>query len=73
VDVSELRDLLINELFSNGKGRGPGPHLRGPTTSRIEGTGARRCAHRSTASGWSGAPKLTGGGAIERGEPGELC
>jgi hypothetical protein len=36
------------------------------------GARARRRAHRSMASGRSGAPKLTGGGAIERGEPGEL-
>jgi hypothetical protein len=33
---------------------------------------ARRRAHRSSASSRSGAPKLTGGGAIERGEHGEL-
>jgi hypothetical protein len=32
----------------------------------------RRRAHRSTASSRSGALKLTGGGAIERGEHGEL-
>jgi hypothetical protein len=32
----------------------------------------RRRAHRSTASGRSGALKLIGGGAIERGEHGEL-
>jgi hypothetical protein len=30
------------------------------------------CAHRSLASGRSGAPKLTGGGAKWRGERGEL-
>jgi hypothetical protein len=34
--------------------------------------GAWRRAHRSTASGRSGAAKLTGRGAIERGEHGEL-
>jgi hypothetical protein len=32
------------------------------------GGGAQRCAHRSSASGRSGAPKLTGGGATEREE-----
>jgi hypothetical protein len=36
------------------------------------GAGARRRAHRSSASGRSGAPKLTGGGAKERGAHGEL-
>jgi hypothetical protein len=36
------------------------------------GARARRRAHRSSASGRSGAPKLTGGGAIERGAHGEL-
>jgi hypothetical protein len=36
------------------------------------GAGARRHAHRSSASGRSGAPKLTGGGATERGAHGEL-
>jgi hypothetical protein len=36
------------------------------------GTGARRRAHRSSASGRSRAPKLTGGGATERGAHGEL-
>jgi hypothetical protein len=36
------------------------------------GAGAPRRAHRSTSSGRSGAPKLTGGGAIERGEHREL-
>jgi hypothetical protein len=43
---------------------------RGPPWT--EGTGARRRAHRSMASGHSGALKLTGGGATERGEHGEL-
>jgi hypothetical protein len=37
-----------------------------------EGVGVRRRAHRSLASGRSGAPKLTDGAAIERGEHGEL-
>jgi hypothetical protein len=36
------------------------------------GGGARRRAHRSSASGRSGAPKLTGGGAKGREEHGEL-
>jgi hypothetical protein len=36
------------------------------------GAGARRRAHRSSASGHSGAPKLTGGGATERGAHREL-
>jgi hypothetical protein len=45
---------------------------RGPMAARTEGVGARRRAHRSTASGRSGALKPTDGGAIERGEHGEL-
>jgi hypothetical protein len=36
------------------------------------GAGARRHAHQSSASGRFGAPKLTGGGATERGAHGEL-
>jgi hypothetical protein len=36
------------------------------------GAGARWRAHRSSASGRSGAPKLTSGGAKERGAHGEL-
>jgi hypothetical protein len=40
--------------------------------AQTEGSGARRCAHRSTASGCSGAPKLTGESAKEREEHGEL-
>jgi hypothetical protein len=43
---------------------------RGPMVVRTKGAGARRRAHRSMASGRSGALKLTGGGAIERGELG---
>jgi hypothetical protein len=39
---------------------------------RTEGAGVRRRAHRSTASNRSGAPKLTGGGTIEREEHMEL-
>jgi hypothetical protein len=45
---------------------------RGPTAAWTEGAGARWRAHRSTASGRSGAPKLTGGGAKEREEHGEF-
>jgi hypothetical protein len=45
---------------------------RGPTAARTEGVGAWRRAHRSTAFGCSGAPKLTGGGAKEREEHGDL-
>jgi hypothetical protein len=37
-----------------------------------EGAGARWRAHRSTASGHSGAPKVAGGGAKEREAHGEL-
>jgi hypothetical protein len=36
------------------------------------GAGARRRAHRSSAYGRSGAPKLIGRGATERGAHGEL-
>jgi hypothetical protein len=36
------------------------------------GAGARRHAHRSSASSHSGAPKLIGGGTTERGAHGEL-
>jgi hypothetical protein len=60
--------------------RGPSPRAvdrahavhRGPTAAWTEGARARRCAHQSTASGRSGAPKLTGGGAKEREEHGDL-
>jgi hypothetical protein len=45
---------------------------RGPIVAQTEGDEARRRAHWSTASGRSGALKLTGGGTIERGEHGEL-
>jgi hypothetical protein len=52
---------------------GPGHAVhRGSMAARTEGAGARRRAHRSMASGHSGVPKLTSGGAIERGEHGEL-
>jgi hypothetical protein len=54
--------------------------MRGEPTGRAWSTvyrwwhkpSVRRRAHRSMASGRSGALKLTGGGAIERGEDGEL-
>jgi hypothetical protein len=39
---------------------------------RWRGQRARRLAHRSLASGRSGARKLIGGGATERGKRGEL-
>jgi hypothetical protein len=54
---------------------GPGPGRavhRGPTVVWTDGTGAQRRAHRSMASGHSGARKLAGGGTTERGEHGEL-
>jgi hypothetical protein len=79
---AKFPEILINELFSNGKGHGPGPRIHGSARRaqstvdrrrrRQRGGWARRRAHRSSASGRSGAPKLTGGGAIERGEYGEL-
>jgi hypothetical protein len=40
--------------------------------ARTDGAGARWSAHRSSASGRSGAPKLAGGGAKGREEHGEL-
>jgi hypothetical protein len=40
--------------------------------ARTKGVGARWRAHRSTTSGRSGAPKLTGGGTKEREEHREL-
>jgi hypothetical protein len=45
---------------------------RGPTAAWTEGGGARWRTPRSTASSRFGALKLTGGGAIERREHGEL-
>jgi hypothetical protein len=54
---------------------GPGPGRavdRGPTVARTEGTRAWWHAHRSMASGHSGAWKLGGGGTTARGEHGEL-
>jgi hypothetical protein len=27
---AKFPEILINKLFSNGKGRGPGPHVCGP-------------------------------------------
>jgi hypothetical protein len=52
-------------------GSGSAVH-RGPTAARTKGAEARRRAHRSMASGHFGAQRLIGGGAIERGEHGEL-
>jgi hypothetical protein len=80
---AKFLEILIDELFSNGKGRGSGPRVRGPAgraqstvvrrrREQRGGGGTRRRAHRSTASDRSGAPKLTGGGAIERREHREL-
>jgi hypothetical protein len=48
-----------------------GPPWTDGSTDR-GGSGARWRSHRSSASGRSGAPKLTGGGATERGAHGEL-
>jgi hypothetical protein len=45
---------------------------RGPTAARTEGARTWQCAHWSMASGRSGAPKLTSGGAKEREEHGDL-
>jgi hypothetical protein len=67
---AKFSDILINELVSNGKGRGPGPLWTDGGTDR--GCRSTAAAHRSTSSGRSGAPKLTGGGATEREEHGEL-
>jgi hypothetical protein len=49
-----------------------GPPWTDGGADRGGGAEARRCAHWSSASGRSGAPKLTGGGATERGLHGEL-
>jgi hypothetical protein len=51
---------------------GPGPVGRGTVDPRWRGQRARWRAHRSLAPGRSGARKLTGGGATERGKRGEL-
>jgi hypothetical protein len=59
------------ESTSGEPGRARAVH-RGPTAARTKGAGARRRAHWSTAFGSSGAPKLTGGGAKEREEHGDL-
>jgi hypothetical protein len=72
---AKFPEILINELFSNGKGRGPAERDQSTVDRRWRGQRggrARRRAHRSTASGRSGAPKLTGVGATEREEHGEL-
>jgi hypothetical protein len=52
-------------------GQGCAVH-HGLTAARTEGAGARWRAHQNMASGHSGARRLTGGGATERGEHGEL-
>jgi hypothetical protein len=49
-----------------------GPPWTDGGTDRGGGVGARRRAYRSSAFGCSGAPKLTGGGATERGAHEEL-
>jgi hypothetical protein len=51
---------------------GPGPVGRCTMDPRWRGQKARRRAHRSLASGRSGAPKLAGGGTKWRGKHGEL-
>jgi hypothetical protein len=38
---AKFLEILINELFSNGKGRGSGPHVRGPA-GRAQSTMDRR-------------------------------
>jgi hypothetical protein len=61
--------------------RGPSPRAviragravhRGPTAARTEGAGAQRHAHWSMASSRSGAPTLTGRGAKDREEHGDV-
>jgi hypothetical protein len=55
-----------------GDGLRPGHTVhRGPAVARTGGSRVRRHAHRSLASGHSGARELTGEGAKERGEHGE--
>jgi hypothetical protein len=66
-----LKDTRGPRLRAREPGRACTVHC-GTMTAQTEGARARRCAHRSTASGRSGAPQLTGGGAIEREEHGEL-
>jgi hypothetical protein len=38
--------ILINELFSNGKGRGSGPHVRGPAGRNRSTVDRRRRGQR---------------------------
>jgi hypothetical protein len=65
--------MVIPWTESTRGGPGPGRAVHcGPTVVWTEGTKARQRAHRSMASGHSGAQKLAGGGTIERGEQGEL-
>jgi hypothetical protein len=63
---------ISRNCFSKGKPVDRAPVHDGPTVARIEGIIARRHAHRSMASGHSGAWKLIDGGTTERGEHGEL-
>jgi hypothetical protein len=39
---AKFPEILIHELFSNGKGRGLGPRIRGPA-GRAQSTVDRRC------------------------------
>jgi hypothetical protein len=39
---AKFLEILINELFSNGKGRGPGPRVRG-SAGRDQSTVDRQC------------------------------
>jgi hypothetical protein len=72
----EIRIIFQRIMSWTGSTRGePGRARvihRGPTAARTEGVGARWRAHRSMTSGRSGALKLTGEGAIVRGEHEEL-
>jgi hypothetical protein len=34
---AKFSETLINKLFSNGKGRGPGPHAHGPRAAPAHG------------------------------------
>jgi hypothetical protein len=74
--------ILINELFSNGKGRGLGPHVRGLAGHARSTVDRRRHGQRVPERGgaltgvWPPAAPVhqssLAGGAIERGEDGEL-
>jgi hypothetical protein len=43
---AKFPEMLINELFSNGKGRGPGPRVRGPAGRAQSTVDRRRCRQR---------------------------